>query len=204
MRVRVKQRDVHREVGSKAACYRPAVVRIHAEFGTPDFDAEYQAAINGHAKPSKRTAAGTLAWRNDAVGRRAGGRYHSGTTRVIYMARPFSWSGVASCVCVLSNETFTAKSAQKPLVIVPLSSGSTPSSARRISTPNIKRPSMDTPSHQSERRPALLLGCLNAIEKRRLGATCRWKRASSAKPSSHISSALRAASHSRRSPARPS
>jgi integrase len=37
-------------------------VRIKAEFGTPDFDAEYQAAINGHPESSKGMAAGTLAW----------------------------------------------------------------------------------------------------------------------------------------------
>jgi integrase len=36
--------------------------RIKAEFGTPDFGAEYQAAIGGHPKPSKGMAAGTLAW----------------------------------------------------------------------------------------------------------------------------------------------
>jgi integrase len=37
-------------------------IRIKAEFGTPDFDAEYQAAISGHPKPSKGSAAGTLSW----------------------------------------------------------------------------------------------------------------------------------------------
>ena len=35
--------------------------RIKAAFGTPEFDAEYQAAIAAH-KPASRTAAGTLAW----------------------------------------------------------------------------------------------------------------------------------------------
>jgi integrase len=38
-------------------------VRIRAEFGTPEFDAEYQAAITGNPRPAKGApAAGTLAW----------------------------------------------------------------------------------------------------------------------------------------------
>jgi integrase len=38
-------------------------LRLHAEFGTPDFDAEYQAAITGRPRPKKGApAAGTLAW----------------------------------------------------------------------------------------------------------------------------------------------
>jgi integrase len=37
--------------------------RLRAQFGTPDFDAEYQAAITGQPRPKKgATAAGTLAW----------------------------------------------------------------------------------------------------------------------------------------------
>lgn len=37
--------------------------RIHAEFGTPEFDAEYQAAITGKSRPRKGAAKpGTLAW----------------------------------------------------------------------------------------------------------------------------------------------
>src|SRR3981081_1354392 len=37
--------------------------RLRAEFGTPEFDAEYQAALAGKARPVKGEAsAGTLAW----------------------------------------------------------------------------------------------------------------------------------------------
>ena len=37
--------------------------RIRAEFGTPEFDAEYQAALSGGSRPKKGTAAaGTLSW----------------------------------------------------------------------------------------------------------------------------------------------
>src|SRR5262249_23685441 len=38
-------------------------IRIKTEFGTPEFDAEYQAAIVAKPRPAKAgTAAGTLAW----------------------------------------------------------------------------------------------------------------------------------------------
>ena len=38
-------------------------IRIRAAFGTAEFEAEYQAAINGAARPAKGApAAGTLAW----------------------------------------------------------------------------------------------------------------------------------------------
>jgi hypothetical protein len=38
-------------------------VRIRAEFGTPEFDGEYQAAVSGNPRPAKGApAAGTLAW----------------------------------------------------------------------------------------------------------------------------------------------
>jgi integrase len=38
-------------------------IRIKAAFGTPEFDAEYQAALAGNARPAKSAAgAGTLAW----------------------------------------------------------------------------------------------------------------------------------------------
>ena len=38
-------------------------VRIRAEFGTPEFDAEYQAALTSNPRPPKAgAAAGTLAW----------------------------------------------------------------------------------------------------------------------------------------------
>jgi hypothetical protein len=38
-------------------------VRIRADFGTPEFDAEYQAALAGNQRPRKASAvAGTLAW----------------------------------------------------------------------------------------------------------------------------------------------
>ena len=37
-------------------------VRIKAEFGTPDFDFEYQAAVDGRHKSTRGTAAGTFAW----------------------------------------------------------------------------------------------------------------------------------------------
>jgi integrase len=37
-------------------------IRLHAEFGSADFEAEYQAAVNGRARPSKEDPAGTLAW----------------------------------------------------------------------------------------------------------------------------------------------
>ncbi|MGC2055799.1 MAG: hypothetical protein WA665_20115 [Pseudolabrys sp.] len=37
--------------------------RIRAEFGTPEFDAEYKAAISGAPRPKKGApAAGSLAW----------------------------------------------------------------------------------------------------------------------------------------------
>src|SRR5260370_25299805 len=37
--------------------------RIKAAFGTPEFDAEYQAALSGNPRPGKASAvAGTLAW----------------------------------------------------------------------------------------------------------------------------------------------
>src|SRR5438105_13076296 len=41
-------------------------VRIRAEFGTPEFGAEYQAAITGAARPrqAKGEAVGTLEWRS--------------------------------------------------------------------------------------------------------------------------------------------
>jgi hypothetical protein len=38
-------------------------IRIRAEYGTPEFDAEYQAAVSGNVVARNRTiAAGTLAW----------------------------------------------------------------------------------------------------------------------------------------------
>jgi hypothetical protein len=38
-------------------------VRIRAAFGTPEFDLEYQAALNGTARPAKDApVAGTVAW----------------------------------------------------------------------------------------------------------------------------------------------
>jgi hypothetical protein len=38
-------------------------VRIRSDFGTPEFDSEYQAAVAGNARPVRAgTAAGTLAW----------------------------------------------------------------------------------------------------------------------------------------------
>jgi integrase len=37
-------------------------IRIRADFGTPDFDAEYQAAVTGTARPRKNASAGSLAW----------------------------------------------------------------------------------------------------------------------------------------------
>jgi integrase len=37
-------------------------IRLHAVFGSTDFEAEYQAAINGRARPPKQDTAGTLAW----------------------------------------------------------------------------------------------------------------------------------------------
>jgi integrase len=38
-------------------------VRIRAEFGTPEFDGEYQAAVSGNPRPAKGApTAGTLAW----------------------------------------------------------------------------------------------------------------------------------------------
>ena len=37
-------------------------IRLHAIFGSADFEAEYQAAINGRARPPKGDTAGTLAW----------------------------------------------------------------------------------------------------------------------------------------------
>jgi integrase len=37
-------------------------VRLHSEFGSDEFETEYQAAILGKSRPSKEVAAGTLAW----------------------------------------------------------------------------------------------------------------------------------------------
>ena len=37
-------------------------VRIRAEFGSPDFDAEYQAALSGTARPPRNAPATALAW----------------------------------------------------------------------------------------------------------------------------------------------
>src|SRR5262249_52512345 len=39
-------------------------IRIRAEFGTPEFDSEYQAAVSGALRPRVKGApsAGTLAW----------------------------------------------------------------------------------------------------------------------------------------------
>jgi len=38
-------------------------IRIQAEFGSPEFDAEYQAAVSGRTRPSKASPAlGTLSW----------------------------------------------------------------------------------------------------------------------------------------------
>jgi hypothetical protein len=60
--------QLHREVTrhGKAVWYvrldKGKRIRIKAEFGTPDFEAEYQAAINGRPKAVKGTAAGSLAW----------------------------------------------------------------------------------------------------------------------------------------------
>jgi hypothetical protein len=45
-------------------------VRIRADFGTPEFDAEYQAAITGHPRPAKGApAAGVLGLANRALSR---------------------------------------------------------------------------------------------------------------------------------------
>jgi hypothetical protein len=41
---------------------RGSRIRIKAEYGTPDFDDEYQAAISGRPKSVKGTASGTVAW----------------------------------------------------------------------------------------------------------------------------------------------
>ena len=37
-------------------------IRLRADFGTPDFEAEYQSAVNGRALPPTEEVAGTLAW----------------------------------------------------------------------------------------------------------------------------------------------
>jgi hypothetical protein len=38
-------------------------IRIRAVFGTPEFDAEYRAALNGSPRPAKGApAAGSIAW----------------------------------------------------------------------------------------------------------------------------------------------
>jgi hypothetical protein len=37
-------------------------VRIKAEYGTPEFDVEYQAALAGSPLPKRGHASGTLAW----------------------------------------------------------------------------------------------------------------------------------------------
>src|ERR1700730_16779897 len=37
-------------------------VRLRAEFGSDEFETEYQAAISGRPRPTKNTAVGTLAW----------------------------------------------------------------------------------------------------------------------------------------------
>ena len=59
---------LHREVTRhrKAVWYvridKGKWIRIKAELGTPDFDAEYQAAISGRPKMPKGAGAGSLAW----------------------------------------------------------------------------------------------------------------------------------------------
>jgi len=59
---------LHREVTrhGKAVWYvrvgRGGRIRIKSEFGTPDFDAEYQAAVTGQPKAAKGRSSGTLAW----------------------------------------------------------------------------------------------------------------------------------------------
>jgi hypothetical protein len=60
---------LHREITrhGKAAWYvrvgKGPRIRIRAEFGTPAFDSEYQAAVSGAARPSKNAPAiTTLAW----------------------------------------------------------------------------------------------------------------------------------------------
>jgi integrase len=37
-------------------------IRLRSEFGSDEFDTEYQAAISGRPRPTKNTAVGTLAW----------------------------------------------------------------------------------------------------------------------------------------------
>ena len=60
---------LHREVTrhGKAVWYvrigKGPRIRMRAEFGTPEFDAEYQAAVTGKPRPAKGApATGTLAW----------------------------------------------------------------------------------------------------------------------------------------------
>jgi hypothetical protein len=59
---------LHREVTrhGKAVWYvrvgRGKRIRIKAEFGAPDFDTEYQAAVTGQPKTSNGTSSSSLAW----------------------------------------------------------------------------------------------------------------------------------------------
>ena len=50
-------------------------IRLRAEFGTPEFDAEYQMALAAHQPATEvRTTAGTLGWLIGASGARPHGR----------------------------------------------------------------------------------------------------------------------------------
>jgi integrase len=63
-------------------------IRLRAEFGTPEFDAEYQAALAAHQPAEEvRTAAGTLAWLLDCFRGTAVWQARSESTRA-------KWDGI--------------------------------------------------------------------------------------------------------------
>src|SRR5262249_31384161 len=52
----------HGAVSWYVRCGKGRRVRIRAEFGSPDFEAEYQAAVSGSARPPRNAPATALAW----------------------------------------------------------------------------------------------------------------------------------------------
>jgi integrase len=78
---------LHREITrhGKAAWYvrigKGPRIRIRAEFGSPDFELEYQAALSGVAKPRKDPTSGSLAWLIDRYREASAWSNLSGATR---------------------------------------------------------------------------------------------------------------------------
>ena len=85
---RPRPQYLHREVTrhGKAVWYvrrNGKRFRLRAEFGTPEFDAEYQVALAAHQPtPEVRTTAGTLAWLIECFRGTAAWQARSTSTRV--------------------------------------------------------------------------------------------------------------------------